>query len=113
MRLSWYQSFQEVVGAPRAKRSAQDGSGDSGKGGGVELKSILSDRETDEKDSFLKSKGKEGETSKQPQKQQNKPPQPVKDEARRTDETSCQGIVRNAAEVYVGHLTESASRSQC
>ena len=60
-----------------------------------------------------RSKGKEGETSKQPQKQQNKPPQPVKDEARRTDETSCQGIVRNAGEVYVGHLTESASRSQC
>lgn len=61
MRLSWYQSFQELVGVPRAKRSAPDVSGDSGKGGGVELKSILSDRETDEKDSFLKSKEKEGE----------------------------------------------------
>ena len=33
-------------------------------------------------------KGKEGETAKQPQKQQKKQPETVKDEASRTDETS-------------------------
>ena len=70
MPCSWYNEsdgthLQELVEVPCAKRSAPaDSSGDSGKGEGKELKTVLAEKGTDEKDSFLRSGGKEGEEGK-------------------------------------------------